>query len=101
MEIITELATGRVVERMARTITHRPLEGDILDLCQLVYLYLLEYDEDKIVDLHQHGQLGFFIVRILLNQYRTGNSRFHRDCRLFARLSVPMDAAANKADNDG
>lgn len=100
-EIIEELARGRVVEGMARSITHRPVEGDIRDLCQTIYLYLLEYDEDKLVDLHSHGQLGFFIVRVLMNQYRSGNSRYHRDCRLFGRMSVPIETIANKADDNG
>lgn len=100
-EIIEELARGRVVEGMARSITHRPVEGDIRDLCQTVYLYLLEYDEDKLVDLYENGQLGFFIVRVLLNQYRSAHSRFYYDFVKWGRMAAPVELAANKGNDNG
>ena len=31
----------------------------------MVYLILLEYDEDKLVDLWEHDQMSFFIARII------------------------------------
>lgn len=80
-EIIGELARQRVVEGIVQSITHRPLDGDILDLVQMVYLILLEYDEDKIIDLDEHGEIRYFIVRVVLNQYRSETSPFYRTFR--------------------
>lgn len=100
-EIIEELARGRVVEGMARSITHRPVEGDIRDLCQIVYVYLLEYPEEKLVDLYTNGQIGFLIARIVMNQYRSAHSRFYYDYIKPGRRSVPIETIANKADDNG
>lgn len=45
-----------------------PSMRDLDDLAQIIYLILLEYDEEKIVDLWENEQLNFFIVRIAKNQ---------------------------------
>ena len=74
MEIIDQLARERRVETMLANIAKRPVSGTLEDLCQMVYLILLEYDDAKIEDLWEHGQINFFIARILLNQYRSTNS---------------------------
>lgn len=100
-EIIDELARGRTVERLARSLTRRPVEGDIKDLCQIVYLYLLEYDDEKLARLHADRELEFLIIRILLNQYRSKTSRFFRECRQFSRRVVSASWAANIPDGDG
>lgn len=100
-EIIDELARDRAVERMAGGITRRPIAGELCDLCQIVYLYLLEYDDDKLVDLYENGQLGFFIVRVLLNQYRSAHSRFYYDFVKWGRMAAPVELAANKGNDIG
>lgn len=46
-EIVGELARFRVVEDMVQNIARSPLTPDLKDLCQLVYLIVLEYDGDK------------------------------------------------------
>lgn len=76
-DIIAEMATNRQVEAMVQNIAHQSLSADLKDLCQMVYLALLEYEEDKIVDLWQKKQMPYFIARIILNQYRSSNSPFH------------------------
>ena len=78
MEIIDQLARERRVETMLANIAKRPVSGTLEDLCQMVYLILLEYDEGKIVDLWENGQINFFLARILLNQYRSTNSPFYK-----------------------
>lgn len=86
-EIVTRLAEDKVVEEMAQNIAHcSTLTADLQDLCQTVYLALLEYDEDKIVDLHESGALKFFIARILANQYLSKNSPFYNLFRKFRSL---------------
>ena len=78
-EIVETLARERRVERIVQNTAHaRALSQDLRDLCQMVYAYILDYDEDKVVDLWDSDALGYFIARIVINQYRSGNSLFHR-----------------------
>lgn len=78
-EIVETLARERRVERIVQNTAHsRALSQDLRDLCQMVYAYILDYDEDKVVDLWESDALGYFIARIVVNQYRSGNSAYHR-----------------------
>ena len=77
-QIIERLAREQRVETMLANIAKRPVSGDLADLCQMVYLILLEYDEAKIIDLWENSQINFFIARILLNQYKSTNSPFYK-----------------------
>ena len=83
--IIDRLARERRVEAMVENIAKQPLSADLKDLAQMVYLILLEYDEDKLIDLWEHNQINFFIVRIILNQYRSSNSPFHKLFRKYGK----------------
>lgn len=79
VEIVDTLARERRVERIVQNTAHAPaLSQDLRDLCQMVYAYILDYDEDKLVDLWETDALGYFIARIVINQYRSNNSYFHR-----------------------
>lgn len=76
--MVTRLAQERRVETMVENIAKQPLSADLKDLAQMVYLILLEYDETKLQDLWDHGQINFFIARVILNQYRSVNSPFYK-----------------------
>lgn len=89
-EIVEYLAKERRVEAMVENICHHALTADLRDLCQMVYLILLEYDEDKIRDLWENGEINFFIARIIINQYRSSNSPFHIIYRKFQERSVSI-----------
>lgn len=84
-EIVARIAQERRVETMVENIAKSPLTPDLKDLSQMVYLILLEYDEGKLRDLWDNGQINFFIARIILNQYRSANSPFYK---LFRKQSV-------------
>ena len=91
MEIIDQLARERRVETMLANIAKRPVSGILEDLCQMVYLILLEYDEGKIVDLWENGQINFFLARILLNQYRSTNSPFYKLFRKYESKATDIE----------
>ncbi|MCR5071193.1 MAG: hypothetical protein K6A62_04630 [Bacteroidales bacterium] len=81
-EIVDILARERRVERIVQNTAHaHALSQDLRDLCQMVYTYILTYDESKVVDLWESDALGYFIARIVVNQYRSANSAFHRRIR--------------------
>lgn len=84
--IIQQIANERMVESMVMNIAHQALNDDLSDLCQMVYLILLEYDEDKLQDLWEHKQIKFFLARIIINQYRSSNSPFHITFRKFRNM---------------
>jgi len=93
-EIIEEVAGRRQVEQIVHNIC-KTSEPELFDLAQMIYEILLTYDETKIIDLYEHGQLGFFIVRIVKNQYFSRNSPFYREYRKFNRGGVTLDNAKN------
>ena len=86
-EIIEEVAKAEMVEHMVQNIAHHTLDADLKDLAQMVYLILLEYDESKLQDLWINEQMGFFLARIIINQYRSSNSPFHTIYRKFRERS--------------
>ncbi len=95
MTIIETLAREKRVEALVENIAHHALTADLKDLCQMVYLILLEYDETKLLDLWKNNQINFFLARIILNQYRSSNSPFHTIFRKFQERSVYMGIGAN------
>ena len=94
-EVIEKLAEGHHVERIVQNVAHaKALDADLRDLCQMVYLVLLSYDEDKIVDLYESDALGYFVARIAVNQFRNPVSSFHRTlhprrCVTFETWRIP------------
>ena len=75
---------------MVENIAHHSLTADLKDLCQMVYLILLEYDESKLQDLWENDQMNFFLARIILNQYRSSNSPFHSIYRKYQERSLSI-----------
>lgn len=85
------MARERRVETMVENIARQPLDANLSDLAQMVYLILLEYDEDKLADLWEHGQMQFFIARIIINQYRSTSSPFYKQIRKYASKAEEID----------
>lgn len=96
--IIETLAQEKRVEALVENIAHHSLTADLKDLCQMVYMILLEYDEGKLQDLWENDQMNFFLARIILNQYRSSNSPFHTIFRKFQERSVYMGVGADIND---
>lgn len=96
--IIETLAEEKRVEALVENIAHHSLTADLKDLCQMVYMILLEYDEVKLQDLWENDQMNFFLARIILNQYRSSNSPFHTIFRKFQERSVYMGVGADIND---
>ena len=93
--IIETLAKERRVEALVENIAHQSLTADLKDLCQMVYVILLEYDEEKLLDLWENDQINFFLVRIIINQYRSSNSPFHTIFRKFQERCVYLGVGAD------
>lgn len=99
-EIVTQLARRRVVEGLCLNVAHTgSLNADLQDLAQYVYVVLLQYDDAKVLAMWQAGALPFFLSRIIVNQYRSTTSNFHRTIRAFRARSTsysPLDYDAER-----
>lgn len=51
------------------------------DLKQEVILIVCQWDEEKIIALHTRGELGFYVVRVILNQVKSKSSPFAKKYR--------------------
>lgn len=98
MQIVEILAKERRVETLVANISHSELTADLKDLCQMVYLILLEYDDNKILDLWRNRQINFFLARIILNQFRSSNSPFHFIFRKHQERSISMGVGGDISD---
>lgn len=85
-EIVEILARDHAVETMVENIAQKSMTADLKDLSQMVYLILLEYDEQKLQDLWENNQMNFFIARIIVNQYRSVNSPYYTTFRKFRMM---------------
>lgn len=97
-EIIERLAKERRVETFVENLASRHIDADLSDLCQIVYLALLEYDEVKIIDLWENGELDYFIARIICNQYNSTKSPYYMQIRKFRRM-VDEELEINDTSN--
>ena len=76
-QIIEELARERVVEEMCCNVAHvSELTDDLKDLAQIIYVALLEYKDEYIIDLAKDSAIRFFIARMIINQWNTDHSPF-------------------------
>ena len=86
--IVGALAKRRVVENLVQNVTHRSvLRGELSDLVQIIYLALLQTDPERLEHLAGSGQMNFYIVRLITNQYFSESSPFYREMRRFGRRS--------------
>lgn len=82
--IINEIAQRREVEKMVQVIC-KVTNTLLQDLAQVVYVALLEYDGKRIEELYDNGQLSYFVVRIIQNQWFSNTSPFFHSHRKFSR----------------
>lgn len=48
------------------------------DFVQEMYLILLEYNENKIIELYNKNQLKYFLIRICVNNYKSTTSPWYK-----------------------
>ena len=75
-KIVTELCEKGVIDELCSNMGVSSLYKD--DLIQEIYIILLSYKEEKIIEMYNKNQLKFFIVKIIQNQYNSNNSPFYK-----------------------
>lgn len=56
------------------------------DLLQEIYLIILDYNQNKIEQIYNKGDMKFFLVRIIQNQYFSRNSPFYMKYKRFNQM---------------
>lgn len=75
-EIINTLAKEKKIEKFINN-TAKTSAPELDDLAQDIYVYLLEYDDEKIIGMYERNELDFFIARMIVNQYISTSSPFY------------------------
>lgn len=70
------------------------------DLCQDVYVILLEKDNVILDGLYQRGELPFYILKIVKNQLLSANSRYYYTYIKFQANSDDLEKAAHIFEED-
>lgn len=101
-EIVARLGREKRVEQIVLRIAGiTALSADLKDLCQMIYLTLLEYPQDKLNDLWESAAINFLIVRLVLFNLRSKTSRYYYMIKIFSARSTDLAAVEYKTDNEG
>lgn len=101
-EIVARIAEERRVEDIVSKVC-KVSRVELDDLAQMIYEAMLLYDESKIVSLYEHGQLNYFIVRIVQNQFYSKTSQFYALFRKLSQRSIDVSSITtdfDERDND-
>lgn len=74
--VIAWMARNRVVEEMIHNTAKGSENPAYDDLAQMIYLSLLEKDDEKIKAMYEKGELRWFIARMVTNNMRSTTSPF-------------------------
>lgn len=86
-EIVEVLAREKRVEALCENVCRR---RGLDDLVQLVYMYLLDSPDALLSDLYENGQINFYIVRMIKNQYFKPRTKYYNEIVKFAARSVAI-----------
>lgn len=75
-KIISELETSGTLREICENM--KVSKNEIDDFMQEIYMILLEYDKNKIIELYNKKQLKFFIVGIISRQYNSNTSPYYK-----------------------
>ena len=96
--IVEGLARRRFVEETVLRIAGPHADGsDLEDLCQMVYLVLLEYDECKLCSVVEAGALSYLVTSIVIRNLRSRTSRFYYAIKAFRDRSCDLSVTEGKA----
>lgn len=86
--IVEELYKTNLITELCENIGVLPKDMD--DFTQEIYLILLEYNEEKLIEIYNKNQLKFFIVRIIQNQYNSKNSPFYMKYKRYSQRASEL-----------
>ena len=86
--IIALLAKQHVIEQLVQSLTQSPYKDD---LCQDLYIDLLNKDENLITGMYYRGELLYFIRRMVSNNINSTTSPFYQKYERYRNLSTDLN----------
>lgn len=96
--IINKIAKDKMVETIVANVAKDTTDEDLTDLCQDIYLALMEKDEETIEDLYTKKQLNFFVTRMVINNIDSSTSRYFYNYKKNKLKQISMDDYKETAD---
>lgn len=97
-DAVKKIADERLVERIVAKITASGATatdpGSLNDLCQDIYLSLLE--DEKFVGIVEEGHESFWVTRIVMNNIMSSSSRYYRNYLLPLKRFVQINEQITK-----
>lgn len=87
----------RMVAYYCKGMQGRP---ELQDLCQYVYVILLEMDEARIVTAYTEGWLPFLVRRIIIRQVRSSHSPWRDMFRRYGLRNLELKEEYNNIPDD-
>lgn len=83
-KIINEVYEKGTVREIITNMKVNLLDAD--DLEQEIYLILLEYDKERIIEMYNKNQLKYFIIGVIQRQYNSKTSPFYKKYKKYYTL---------------
>lgn len=96
--IINNIAKDRMVETIVANVAKDTTDEDLTDLCQDIYLALMEKDEETIEDLYTKKQLNYYVTRMVINNIDSSTSRYFYNYKKNKLKQISMDDYKETAD---
>lgn len=83
-KIVEEIFNSNLLSTLFKNMSVKG--NDFEDLQQEILLILLEYDDDKIIEMYNNKQLKWFIIKLIKNQYFSVNSPYYKKYKKYYNL---------------
>lgn len=83
-KIMQEVYDKNIVKDIISNMRVKANDAD--DLEQEIYMILMEYNQDKIIELYEKNQLRYFIVGVISRQYNSSTSPFYKKYKKYYTL---------------
>lgn len=97
--IINNIAKDRMVETIVANVAKDTTDEDLTDLCQDIYLALMEKDEETIEDLYTKKQLNYYVTRMVINNIDSSTSRYFYNYKKNKLKQISMDDYKETAED--
>lgn len=82
--ILSELEENNIVRELCENMRVSPSDMD--DFVQEIYVILLEYNPDRIIEMYKKKQLKFFLVGVIQRQYHSNTSPFFKKYKKYYQM---------------
>ena len=83
--VVNKLAKDKTVERLAKS--YNLSTPYLKDLCQDIYIELLNKDKDLIIGLYERNEIEYYIRKIITNNVNSTTSPFYKNYEKFRKTT--------------